>query len=48
MSILIFLYDLTVPREQLEEWSGKLTGLRDKGEKAKITVVEIQLCNPLL
>jgi ADP-sugar diphosphatase len=29
----IFLYKVTVPRAQLEEWTGKLTGLRDKGEK---------------
>jgi hypothetical protein len=31
----------------LEELSGKLTGLRDEGEKAEITAVGIQLCNPL-
>jgi hypothetical protein len=24
---------MTVPRAQLEEWRGKLIGLRDKGEK---------------
>jgi len=48
MSILIFLHEVTVPRAQLEECSGKLTGLRDEGEKAEITVVAIQPCNPLL
>ena len=48
MSILIFLHEVTVPRAQLEECSGKLTGLRGEGEKAEITVMGIQLCNPLL
>jgi hypothetical protein len=31
--IQIFLHQMTVPRAQLEEWTGKLTGLRDEGEK---------------
>ena len=31
--IQIFLYEITVPRAQLEEWTGKLTGLREEGEK---------------
>jgi hypothetical protein len=48
MSILIFLHEVAVPRAQLEECSGKLTGLRDEGEKAEITIMGIQLCNPLL
>jgi hypothetical protein len=48
MSILIFLHEVTVPRAQLGECSGKLTGLRGEGEKAEITVMGIQLCNPLL
>jgi hypothetical protein len=41
MSILIFLHEVAFPRAQLEECSGKLTGLRDEGEKAVITVVGI-------
>ena len=39
VSILTFLHKVTVQRAQLEGWSGKLTGLRDKREKAEITVV---------
>lgn len=31
--IPIFLHEKRVPREQLKEWTGKLTGLRDEGEK---------------
>lgn len=31
--IQIFLHEMAVPRAQLEEWTGKLTGLRDEGEK---------------
>jgi ADP-sugar diphosphatase len=31
--IPIFLYEKRVPREQLNQWTGKLTGLRDEGEK---------------
>jgi len=34
MSIyLSFLHEKRVPRAQLKEWTGKLTGLRDEGEK---------------
>jgi ADP-sugar diphosphatase len=29
----IFLYEKRIPREQLQEWTGKLTGLRDEGER---------------
>jgi 8-oxo-dGTP pyrophosphatase MutT (NUDIX family) len=31
--IPLFLYEKRIPREQLKEWTGKLTGLRDEGEK---------------
>lgn len=31
--IPIFLHEKRVPREQLDEWTGKLTGLRSEGEK---------------
>jgi ADP-sugar diphosphatase len=29
----IFLYEKRIPREQLKEWTGRLTGLRDEGER---------------
>lgn len=32
----IFLHEKRVPREQLKEWTGKLTGLRSEGEKVSI------------
>ena len=35
----IFLWQKRVPREQLKEWQGKLTGLRDQGEK-----ITLMLC----
>lgn len=35
----IFLWQKRVPREQLKEWEGKLTGLRDHGEK-----ITLKLC----
>lgn len=35
----IFLWQKRVPREQLKEWQGKLTGLRDHGEK-----ITLMLC----
>lgn len=33
--IPIFLHEKRVPRVQLGEWSGRLTGLRDEGEKVR-------------
>ena len=35
----IFLWQKRVPREQLKDWEGKLTGLRDHGEK-----ITLKLC----
>lgn len=35
----LFLYQKRIPREQLKEWSGKLTGLREHGEK-----ITLKLC----
>lgn len=35
----IFLWQKRVPREQMKEWQGKLTGLRDHGEK-----ITLMLC----
>ncbi|TEA19206.1 Nudix hydrolase 14 [Colletotrichum sidae] len=37
--ITIYSHERRVPREQLEEWSGKLTGLRDHGEKITLKLV---------
>jgi 8-oxo-dGTP pyrophosphatase MutT (NUDIX family) len=31
--IQIFLHEVKVPRAQLKKWTGKLTGLREEGEK---------------
>lgn len=38
----IFLHRTRVPREQLESWKGKLTGLRDEGEKITLKLVKYQ------
>jgi ADP-sugar diphosphatase len=40
--IPIFLYEKTVPRSQLKEWTGKLTGLRDEGEKITLKLVRLE------
>lgn len=40
--IPIFLNQRRVPREQLKEWQGKLTGLRDEGEKITLKVVPLK------
>jgi len=40
--IPIFLHERRVPREQLKEWTGKLTGLRDEGEKITLKLVKIE------
>ena len=37
--IPLFLYQKRIPREQLKDWSGKLTGLREHGEK-----ITLKLC----
>lgn len=38
----IFLYQKRIPRSQLKEWRGKLTGLRDHGEKITLKVVRLE------
>jgi len=38
----IFLYQKRIPRKQLQEWQGKLTGLRDHGEKITLKVVRLE------
>ncbi|OCK82679.1 NUDIX family hydrolase [Lepidopterella palustris CBS 459.81] len=40
--IPLFLYQKRVPRSQLDEWRGKLTGLRDEGEKITIKLVRLE------
>ncbi|TAQ86209.1 hypothetical protein B7494_g5463 [Chlorociboria aeruginascens] len=38
----VFLYEKRVPREQLREWTGKLTGLREEGEKISLKLVRLE------
>ena len=38
----IFLHVKRVKREQLKEWTGKLTGLRDQGEKITLKLVRLE------
>lgn len=40
--IPIFLHEKKVPRQQLEDWQGKLTGLREEGEKITLKVVKLK------
>lgn len=40
--IPIFLYQKRVKRESLSEWTGKLTGLRDHGEKITLKCVKLE------
>lgn len=40
--IPIFLHEKMIPREQLKEWSGKLTGLREEGEKITLKLVKLE------
>lgn len=40
--ITIFSHERRIPREQLQEWSGRLTGLRDEGEKITLKVVPMK------
>lgn len=40
--IPIFLYQKRIPRSQLQDWQGKLTGLRDHGEKITLKVVRLE------
>ncbi|KAF2198053.1 hypothetical protein GQ43DRAFT_465932 [Delitschia confertaspora ATCC 74209] len=40
--IPLFLYQKRIPRPQLDEWRGKLTGLRNEGEKITIKVVRLE------
>ena len=38
----LFLWQKRVPRERLKEWEGKLTGLRDHGEKITLKIVRLE------
>ena len=40
--IPIFLYQKKVSRNEIEEWQGKLTGLREEGEKITLKIVKLQ------
>lgn len=40
--ITIFSYEKKVPRDTLESWTGKLTGLRESGEKIALKLVKMQ------
>ncbi|KAI1408245.1 hypothetical protein F5Y13DRAFT_194526 [Hypoxylon sp. FL1857] len=40
--IPIFMHERRVPRETLKEWTGKLTGLRDHGEKITLKLVKMK------
>ncbi|RYP73876.1 hypothetical protein DL771_003318 [Monosporascus sp. 5C6A] len=40
--IPIYMHERRVPRAQLREWTGKLTGLRDSGEKITLKLVRMQ------
>lgn len=41
-SISIFLHEKRIPRAQLKEWTGKLTGLREEGEKITLKLVKLE------
>ena len=38
----LFLHTKKIPRDQLKEWTGKLTGLRDEGEKITLKLVKLE------
>jgi len=40
--IPIFLWQKRIPREQLQEWTGKLTGKRDEGEKITLKLTRLE------
>ena len=39
--IPLFLYQKRIPREQMKDWQGKLTGLRDHGEKITLILAPL-------
>lgn len=40
--VTLYSYERRIPRDQLKEWSGRLTGLRAHGEKITLKVVPLQ------
>ena len=40
--VKLYLHQKEVPRERLEEWTGKLTGLREEGEMITLKVVPVR------
>lgn len=40
--ITIYSYEKRIPRSQLDEWNGKLTGLRSEGEKITLKLVPMK------
>ncbi|ORY67252.1 NUDIX domain-containing protein [Pseudomassariella vexata] len=40
--IPIYMHERRVPREQLKEWTGNLTGMRDHGEKITLKLVKMK------
>lgn len=38
----IYMHERRVPRDTLEEWTGRLTGLRDEGEKITLKLVPMR------
>lgn len=38
----LFLWQKRIPREQMEQWQGKLTGLRDHGEKITLMLAPLE------
>jgi ADP-sugar diphosphatase len=40
--IPLFLHQKRIKRDQLKEWQGKLTGLRDEGEKITLRLVKLK------
>jgi 8-oxo-dGTP pyrophosphatase MutT (NUDIX family) len=40
--LTIYMHEKRVPREQLKDWNGRLTGLRDHGEKITLKLVPMR------
>ncbi|KAL0937510.1 NUDIX domain-containing protein [Colletotrichum truncatum] len=40
--VTIYSHERRIPREQLKDWSGKLTGLRDHGERITLKIVHMK------
>lgn len=40
--VRFFVHERRIPRDQLKEWTGRLTGLRDEGEKITLKLVRLR------